>query len=64
MLWQRTTVIARRISMITTPHRRQNQHPLFLRHPMTPSVPWIAAPRDISGAEPLFHQTLFSPHWQ
>jgi hypothetical protein len=64
MLWRRTTVIARRISIITTSRRRQNQHPLFLRHPMTPSVPWTAVPRDISGAEPLFHQTPFSPHWQ
>jgi hypothetical protein len=53
------------ISITISMLRRLNQD---LRHlclwpTMTPSVPWIAAPRDICGMERQFPQTLFFPRW-
>ncbi|HXA84349.1 MAG TPA: hypothetical protein VNZ47_04695 [Candidatus Dormibacteraeota bacterium] len=64
MRWLQITVIARRISTTTTQRPRQNREPRYPLRPMTPNVPWIAAPPDISGAERQFQQTLFFPHWQ
>jgi hypothetical protein len=57
-------VIVQCTSITTTLRPRQNRKRLYPLRPMTPSVPWIAAHRDISGAEPQFQQTLFFPHWQ
>jgi hypothetical protein len=64
MRWLQLTVIALRTSTTTTQKPRQNRKRLYPLRPMTPNVPWIAARRDISGAERQFHQTHFSPHWQ
>jgi hypothetical protein len=65
MRWPQLIVIARRTSItIIRQTLRQNRKQLSPRRPMTPSVPWIAARRDISGAAPQSQQTLLFPHRQ
>jgi hypothetical protein len=62
--WQQTIVIARCTNITTMERPRLSPRPRFLRETIRPSVPWIAAWRDILRMEPQFPQILFFPHWQ